>query len=295
MRRSRLATLALTLAASVGVTLSLAAPAQAAPSDRYVALGDSYASGVGADSYTSESGNCLRSTNAYPALYNANIKPASYRSVACSGATTADVINSQLSALSSTTTLVSVTVGGNDVGFANIMSTCVLQGETQCVAAVQSAMNVARTSMPGRLANVYNGIKSRSPSARVVVVGYPVFYQLGTTCVGLSATSRAKINEGINLLDDITRTAAVSAGLHLRRRPLDLRRPPTVQLRHQVAARAQRSEPEQVVPPDGGRAVRRLLPGLPVRRRLTSARPAAPRPLRGRGTAVAETVSARTD
>ncbi|MFU8849917.1 SGNH/GDSL hydrolase family protein [Micromonospora sp. SL1-18] len=212
MRRSRLATLALTLASSFGITLALAAPAQAAAADRYVALGDSYASGVGADSYTSESGSCMRSNNAYPALYNTNIKPASYRSVACSGATTADVINSQLSALSSTTTLVSVTIGGNDVGFANIMTTCVLYGETQCIAAIQTAENKARSELPGKLANVYNGIKSRAPSARVVVVGYPVFYQLGTFCVGLSANSRAKINEGINLLDDITRTAATSAG-----------------------------------------------------------------------------------
>lgn len=212
MRRSRLATLALTLASSLGIMLMQASPAQAAATDRYVALGDSYASGVGADSYTAESGSCLRSTNAYPALYNTNVKPASYVSVACSGATTATVINSQLAALSSTTTLVSVTVGGNDVGFSNIMSTCVLQGETQCVAAVQAAEDKARTELPGKLANVYNGIKSRSASARVVVVGYPVFYQLGTLCVGLSATSRAKINEGINLLDDITRTAATSAG-----------------------------------------------------------------------------------
>jgi lysophospholipase L1-like esterase len=212
VRRSRLATLALTLASSLGVMLTFATPAQAASTDHYVALGDSYASGVGADSYTSESGSCLRSTNAYPALYNTTIKPASYRSVACSGATTATVISSQLSALSSTTTLVSVTVGGNDVGFSSIMSTCVLQGETQCVAAVQAAEDKVRTELPGKLANVYSGIRSRSPSARVVVVGYPVFYQLGTVCVGLSATSRAKINEGINLLDDTTRTAATAAG-----------------------------------------------------------------------------------
>ncbi|MEO3775638.1 SGNH/GDSL hydrolase family protein [Micromonospora sp. B11E3] len=212
MRKSRLVTLAVSLAASVGATFALAVPAQAAATDRYVALGDSYASGVGADNYTSESGACQRSNNAYPALYNTNIRPASYRSVACSGATTTDVINNQLSALSSTTTLVSITIGGNDVGFANIMTTCVLYGETECVAAVQAAENKARAELPGKLANVYNGIKTRAPSARVVVVGYPVFYQLGTFCVGLSATSRAKINEGINLVDDIIRTAATSAG-----------------------------------------------------------------------------------
>ncbi|RZU77256.1 GDSL-like lipase/acylhydrolase family protein [Micromonospora kangleipakensis] len=212
MRRSRLVTLALSLAASLGATLALAVPAQAAATDRYVALGDSYASGVGAGSYTTESGSCQRSTNAYPALYNTNVQPASYRSVACSGARTTDVVNSQLAALGSTTTLVSVTVGGNDVGFANIMTTCVLYGTTECVAAVQVAEDKARADLAGLLATVYNGIKSRAPSARVVVVGYPVFYQLNTLCVGLSDTSRAKINEGINLVDDITRSAALAAG-----------------------------------------------------------------------------------
>ncbi|MBO4210539.1 SGNH/GDSL hydrolase family protein [Micromonospora echinofusca] len=212
MRRTRLVSLALSLTAALGATLALAVPAQAAATDHYVALGDSYSSGVGAGSYTSESGSCQRSTNAYPALYAANIRPASYRSVACSGATTATVINSQLSALSSTTTLVSISVGGNDVGFANIMTTCVLYGTTECVAAVDAAMVKARNQLPGLLANVYTGIRSKAPNARVVVLGYPVFYQLNTVCVGLSDTSRAKINEGINLVDDITRSAAVAKG-----------------------------------------------------------------------------------
>ncbi|WP_432824717.1 SGNH/GDSL hydrolase family protein [Dactylosporangium sp. CA-092794] len=212
MRRSRLVTLALSVVAGLGTTLALAAPAHASASDRYIALGDSYASGVGADSYTSESGSCQRSNNAYPVLYNANVHPASYRSVACSGATTADVVNSQLAALSSSTTLVSVTIGGNDIGFSSIMTTCVLLGESDCVAAVQTAENKVRNELPAKLAAVYNGIRSRSPSARVVVVGYPVFYQLGTVCIGLSANSRAKLDEGINLLDDTTKTAATAAG-----------------------------------------------------------------------------------
>ncbi|MFB9444224.1 SGNH/GDSL hydrolase family protein [Dactylosporangium vinaceum] len=212
MRRSRLVRLALGAAAALGVTFGLGSPAFAAASDRYVALGDSYASGVGADNYTSEGGACLRSNNAYPALYNAGVKPAAYRSVACSGATTADVINSQLSALSSSTTLVSVTIGGNDIGFTSIMTTCVLSGESDCIAAINTAEAKVRNELPAKLAAVYSGIRSRSPSARVVVVGYPVFYQLGTVCVGLSANSRAKINEGIDLLDDTTRTAAAAAG-----------------------------------------------------------------------------------
>jgi lysophospholipase L1-like esterase len=212
VRRSRLVTFAVSLAATTGVTLALAVPAQAASTVHYVALGDSYASGVGAGNYTSESGSCLRSTNAYPALWAAAHAPASYVSTACSGATTSSVISSQLGPLSSGTTLVSVTIGGNDVGFANIMETCVLQGTTACVNAVQAAENTAQTSLPGWLDNVYNAIRSHAPNARVVVLDYPVFYQLGTICVGLSSTSHAKIDEGINLLDGIISTAVSRHG-----------------------------------------------------------------------------------
>ncbi|MFB9233962.1 SGNH/GDSL hydrolase family protein [Plantactinospora siamensis] len=212
MRRTRLTSLVATLAATAIATLGLAAPARAAAGDNYVALGDSYSSGLGADSYTSESGGCYRSTNAYPALWAANNSPASYRSVACSGATTDTVVSSQLSALSASTTLASITVGGNDVGFSNIMTTCVLQGTTDCVNAVSAAESAAQNTLPGKLDNVYNGIRSHAPNARVVVLSYPVFYQLNTLCIGLSDTSRAKIDEGINVLDGVLSAAAARHG-----------------------------------------------------------------------------------
>ncbi|GAA5197610.1 SGNH family lipase [Rugosimonospora acidiphila] len=212
MRSTRLVTLAIGVATATVAALAMAVPAQAATAVHYVALGDSYASGLGSGSYISSSGSCDRSTKAYSALWAAAHAPASYTSVACSGATTATVINSQLSALSSSTTLVSVTVGGNDVGFSNIMKTCALQGTDACVSAVQSAENSAQSTLPGLLNNVYNGIRSHAPSARVVVLDYPVFYQLGTTCIGLSATSHSKIDEGINLLDGILSTAASQHG-----------------------------------------------------------------------------------
>jgi lysophospholipase L1-like esterase len=212
VRRSRLVTLTIVVAAATAAALAMAAPAQAASSVRYVALGDSYSSGVGAGSYIGSSGSCDRSTNAYPALWAAAHAPASYNSVACSGATTGSVISSQLSALSSSTTLVSITVGGNDVGFSSIMQTCALQGTSACVGAVQSAENQAQTVLPGLLNTVYNGIRSHAPTARVVVLDYPVFYQLGTVCIGLSDTSHAKIDEGINLLDGVLSTAAAQHG-----------------------------------------------------------------------------------
>lgn len=213
MTRSRLLTLTASLATTLFVLVGLVAtPANAASTVRYVALGDSYSSGVGAGNYTSESGSCQRSTSAYSALWAAANAPASYVSVACSGATTLTVASSQLSALSSTTTLVSLTAGGNDMGFADIMKTCALYGTTECVAAVQTAENKANSTLAGLLSTLYTKIRAKAPNAKVVVLSYPVFYQLNTVCVGLSATSHAKINEGINLIDNITKTAAQAKG-----------------------------------------------------------------------------------
>jgi lysophospholipase L1-like esterase len=212
VRRPRSVTLILGLATATVAVLAIASPAHAAPGDRYVALGDSYASGVGAGSYVGSSGSCDRSTNAYPALWAAAHAPAAFNSVACSGATTTSVRNTQLSALSGSTTLVSITVGGNDVGFSNIMQTCALQGTSACVNAVQAAENTAQTTLPGLLDTLYSAVRGAAPSARVVVVDYPVFYQLHTFCIGLSATSHAKLDEGINLLDGIISTAAGNHG-----------------------------------------------------------------------------------
>ena len=149
-RPSRLvATVAATFAATL-VPLLLASPASAQTAVRYVALGDSYSSGLGAGSYASSSGSCDRSTKAYTQLWANGHDPASYVSVACSGATTSSVISSQLSALSDTTTLVSITVGGNDMGFSSVMETCVLDSTSTCVSAINKAESQMTSTLPGR-------------------------------------------------------------------------------------------------------------------------------------------------
>jgi lysophospholipase L1-like esterase len=209
--RSRVSLLAAATAVVAVVTLVAANPASAAGA-RYVALGDSYASGVGSGSYTSSSGSCLRSTLAYSQLWANAHAPSSYVSVACSGAKTTDVNANQLSALSSSTTLVSITIGGNDVGFSTVMENCVIYGTDTCVSDVNAAENTARTSLPGWLDSTYNGIRSRSPSATVVVVDYPRFYHDLWYCVGLSSTSRNKINEGADVLDGVIQSAAARHG-----------------------------------------------------------------------------------
>lgn len=198
------------LLAALAVILGVAAaPAAAAPGDNYVALGDSYSSGVGAGD---ESGDCAQSPNAYPALWAAANAPASYVMAACSGATTADVSANQLAALSASTTLVSITVGGNDENFAGIMEDCNLGDDETCVSEIQAAEDDARANLPGKLAALYGQISSAAPYARVVVLDYPEFYDLANDCIGLSQTKRTKIDEGIDVLDGILADSAAAAG-----------------------------------------------------------------------------------
>ncbi|MET7365389.1 SGNH/GDSL hydrolase family protein [Streptomyces sp. NPDC005566] len=201
-----------TLAIAAVAALGMAQPASAA-GDNYVALGDSYSSGVGAGNYTSESGGCMRSTNAYPSLWAAANAPSSFKFVACSGATTGSVSSGQLGALSSSTTLVSVTAGGNDVGFADVMQTCVLQSEATCVSRVNTAVSQMQNSLPTSLNSLYGSIRSRAPQAHVVVLGYPRFYKLSGSCIaGLTETERGAINNASNVLNGVLAKRAADAG-----------------------------------------------------------------------------------
>ncbi|WP_432079594.1 SGNH/GDSL hydrolase family protein [Streptomyces sp. YPW6] len=210
--RAALSTLAIAAVAAIG----LAAPASAADpaaTGGYVALGDSYSSGVGAGSYLPDSGGCRRSTAAYPYLWQAANSPASFDFVACSGATTSSVASGQLGALGASTSLVSVTAGGNDVGFADVMQDCVLGSEATCLSSVDAAVGQMNDTLPGSLDALYDGIRARAPQARVVVLGYPRFYQLSGSCVaGLSETERAAINNASDVLNDVIAKRSADAG-----------------------------------------------------------------------------------
>jgi lysophospholipase L1-like esterase len=200
---------------AAGLALAGAGTAQAssvAAGTDYVALGDSYSSGVGADGYISSSGDCKRSTNAYPYLWQAAHSVSSFSFLACSGATTTDVTSGQLSTLTSATDLVSISIGGNDAGFSDVMTTCVLQSDSSCLARIATAKAYVDSTLPGRLDTVYAAIRAKAPSAHVVVLGYPRFYQLGTTCVGLSETKRAAINDAADQLDSALAKRAADHG-----------------------------------------------------------------------------------
>lgn len=196
--------------AAVAIT-ALAVPAFAA-GENYVALGDSYASGTGAGDY-GDSGDCLRSANAYPNLWTNANAPASFTFAACSGAVTEDVLNGQVNSLSADTTLVTISIGGNDAGFVDVITDCTLGSDQGCIDRVAEAKSFGTGTLPGRLDNVYSAITSKAPNAEVYVLGYPRLYKVPGECsVGLSDTKRAAINDGADTLAAVTAERAAAAG-----------------------------------------------------------------------------------
>jgi lysophospholipase L1-like esterase len=209
-RRRALVTAALTAAAAL---LLPTAAAQAAPPS-YVALGDSYSSGTGTGSYLLDGTDCLRSAYAYPSLiasssgYALNLR-------ACSGATVADVANSQLGALSASTAYVTISVGGNDAGFADVLTECALPSWlSDCYGAIDDARAVISTILPARLDSLYAQIRARAPYAQVTVVGYPRIFN-GKDCSWLtwfSSTEESRLNSTADLLNNVMSGRAGAAG-----------------------------------------------------------------------------------
>jgi lysophospholipase L1-like esterase len=189
---------------TVATMLGVVAPATAATGANYVALGDSYSSGVGTDDYINDGTSCDRSPEGYPGLWAAAHSTASFTLAACSGAKTGDVLSGQLGGLNASTSLVSITIGGNDAGFTSVIENCILSSDSGCQSAVSNAETFARNSLPGLLDGVYNAIRSHAPNASVVVLGYPRFYQIPGSCIfGLSNTKRTAINGGADVLDTV--------------------------------------------------------------------------------------------
>ncbi len=182
MRRivSGFAVLALSFAGIIGT----ATPAQAiAPQtitvDRYAALGDSFAAGYGLPSKSDPASQaCARSNLAYPELLNGFPKLKKLDFVACSGSTTTDVLTGQLAGLSASTRTVTLTVGGNDLGFSELA--CLQTGcdLTPLIAAAGPALETlaAGPAVPGSLSGLLVAIHAKAPQARIFVTGYPKLF-----------------------------------------------------------------------------------------------------------------------
>lgn len=189
---------------STAAVAASSAPAEAASGAlAYVALGDSYSSGEGLKPFF-EPGPCHRSTKAFPTqvlLPGTDTTWYSQRStsgfdwgfLACSGATSDDVIASQVdkpkkkgnenyARLGANTQLVTITAGGDDARFRDVLTFCAL-GHTSCsddAFGKQKTLDIWLTkrmkTLRPKLSATYQAIHAKAPRARILVLGYPQLF-----------------------------------------------------------------------------------------------------------------------
>jgi lysophospholipase L1-like esterase len=205
------------LCAVLFVVLAFGASASQAWATKYVALGDSYSSGTGTRTYYDSS--CQKSVYSYPYLLH-NAHPGwTFVQAACAGAKTGDIINTQSANLTSDTNWVSYTIGGNDAGFSSVITECAKPGwASDCNGAIDTAQAYINNTLPGRLDQVNNTIKSRSPNATVVVLDYPRIFN-GEDCnagTWFSPAEETRLNQTADLLKSKLQAAATRAGTHFR-------------------------------------------------------------------------------
>lgn len=214
---------------------------------RYLAIGDSYAAGEGVEPFEVGSGDrdgddrCHRSTKGYAYLlqFAEEIKRDNR---ACTGAevvhlTTTPQLHDgvpnkfgpQLSgmALGDDVSLITVSIGGNEAGFKNVLIFCAKH--KHCVDRVfrdgltlgdwadQKVSSIAEDA-----GGVYRQLKEEAPNARIVVLGYPHLFPTGDpaggpTCVGIAARygddERAFVRTASSQLNDALQAESVAAGV----------------------------------------------------------------------------------
>jgi lysophospholipase L1-like esterase len=157
-----------------------------------LALGDSYSSGEGAGHYepgTDTSANtCHRSANAWPTLLADRRHMSARPSLACSGARVADVLTghpsgeaerrrSQIGRITGNPDVITITVGGNDLGFIDVLENCMA---LNCVnhyhLPTGDELDKAIDRLARDLPAAYRRIQAAAPAARVVVVDYPKLF-----------------------------------------------------------------------------------------------------------------------
>ncbi|HEX2577907.1 MAG TPA: SGNH/GDSL hydrolase family protein [Aquihabitans sp.] len=204
------------------------------PPDTYVALGDSYVSGPLILNQTGTPYGCLRSDRNYPSRVRPTIRVTKFRDVSCSGAQTDDMFAPQsvtpgpanppqLDALDRQTKVVTLGIGGNDIGFTDIVVNCAtsLPLSAGCkgdyVHDGRDELSEAIAATAPKVDRVLAAIKARAPRATTFLVGYPtVLPETGTGCYPLVPVLgsdvvylRAKVKE----LNAMLQARAAAAGV----------------------------------------------------------------------------------
>jgi lysophospholipase L1-like esterase len=201
------------VAGLAGIVFGVLVPAGSAAATQYVGLGDSYSSGVGTRVFYESSGSCKRSPEAYPPKVAA-AKGYTLNFEACSGATTKSLIETQLGKLSSSTAKVTLTIGGNDAGFSEVIINCAAFF-FPCQSSIEESDYFIEHKLPGLLDTTYNDIRAKATTAHVVVLGYPhLFTSEGKTCNfnALTSEHEKELNHSADLLDGVIKGRAAAHG-----------------------------------------------------------------------------------
>lgn len=210
-------------AAAAALTGASALPATAAPNDVvYDALGDSYAAGSG-----------VAPSQAYPNVLDGRMKIALDDFAAVPGATVQTMLAGQLGALDAETDLVTISIGGNDIGWTDAITACLIfpdpvEGQDPTVPSCANAVAASGALMtqpqylPSWLDAAYTQVSAAAPDAHVVVTGYPRLFSpengpytlpLSPTLVLEASVAEQHImNAAADQLNATIRTAAETHG-----------------------------------------------------------------------------------
>jgi len=187
----------LVLALVASMLLALAALGGTA-SANYVSLGDSYTAGPLIPNPLLPLG-CLKSSNNYSHLAAPSIG-LTLKDPSCSGATTVHMTQPQnvdpdgpnppqFNSLSAATTVVSITIGGNDIGFSGIVESCITYNpfsspcKNKYASGGKDQISEKITATAPKIAAVLQGIKAKAPSSKTYVLNYPaIFPETGSGC-----------------------------------------------------------------------------------------------------------------
>jgi lysophospholipase L1-like esterase len=186
------------LALAVVMLAVFAFGATAARAANYTALGDSYAAGPLIPNPVLPLG-CLKSSNNYPHLSAPSIG-LPLQDVSCSGAKTTNMMSPQnvdpdgpnppqLDALNSETTVVSLTIGGNDIGFSEVAQGCITYNpfsspcKSKYASGGKDQLKERIEATAPKVATVLQQIHIFAPAAKIYVVNYPaIFPETGSGC-----------------------------------------------------------------------------------------------------------------
>ncbi|MFL6053827.1 MAG: SGNH/GDSL hydrolase family protein [Actinoallomurus sp.] len=176
--------------------LVVSGPARAAVG-RYVALGDSFTAGPFIPHRHGTPIACLRSDHNYPSLVARLLQPGAFTDVSCSAATTDDMTRAQpvlfghnlpqLDAVTRETSLVTIGIGGNDIGYGRIVLGCATLSLTAphgapCTRYYGATLDQRIAATAPKIATLLGAVHARAPRARVLLVGYPRMLPARTGC-----------------------------------------------------------------------------------------------------------------